>query len=58
MGARDTLGCAVLTLGLFHQAKRRYAQARDCLTKAILMFEACEADTYWQQAREALASLL
>ena len=58
MGARDTLGRAALTLGLLHKAKRRYAQARECLTRAVLMFEACEADTYLQQAKEALASLL
>jgi hypothetical protein len=57
IGAKDTLGRAALTLGLLHKAKRRSAQARECLTSAILMFEACEADTYLQQAKEALGSL-
>ncbi len=57
MGAKDLLGRTALTLGLLHKAKGRHDQARECLTKAVLMFEACEADTYLQQAREALGSL-
>jgi len=57
MGAKDLLGRTALTLGLLHKAKGRQEQARECLTNAILMFEECEADTYLQQAREALGSL-
>jgi len=57
MGARDTLGRASLTLGLLHKAKGRHLPARNCLSDAVLMFEACEADHYLQQAKEALGSL-
>ena len=57
MGARDTLGRASLTLGLLHRAKGRYAEARECLSSAVHMFEECEADNYLLQAKEALSLL-
>jgi hypothetical protein len=57
MGAKDTLGRACLTLGILHQAKRRYKQARECLSCAVHIFEECEADEYLKKAKEALDGL-
>jgi class 3 adenylate cyclase/tetratricopeptide (TPR) repeat protein len=57
IGAKGILGQAYLELGLLHGAKRRKDQARECISEAIQIFEACEAETYVKQAKEALASL-
>jgi len=51
------LGPAYLDLGLLHKAKKRNDRAKECISKAILIFEECEADAYLKQAKEALASL-
>jgi tetratricopeptide (TPR) repeat protein len=57
IGKKDVLGPAYLDLGLLHEAKRRKAQARECISEAINIFQECEAETYLKQAKEALASL-
>ncbi len=57
IGATGVLCQAYLDLGLLHKAKKRKDQARECITKAIELFEQCEADVYLKQANEALESL-
>jgi hypothetical protein len=44
-------------MGLFYKAKKRTGQARECISKAIQVFEECEAEVYLAQAKNALESL-
>ena len=57
IGANTWMARAYLDLGYLHQAKKRTGQAKECLSKAVELFERCEAEVYLQQAKEALASL-
>ncbi len=57
MGAKTIVGGACLDLGLLYKAKKRKDQANQFITKAIKLFEQCEADVYLKQAYEALESL-
>jgi class 3 adenylate cyclase/tetratricopeptide (TPR) repeat protein len=57
IGAGSISGPAYLDWGLLHKAKKRKAQARKCISKAIELFKQCEADVYLKQANEALESL-
>jgi tetratricopeptide (TPR) repeat protein len=57
IGAKCTLGMAYLDLGLLHKAKDQKDQAIRWLSKAIEVFEECEAETRLKHAREALESL-
>ena len=50
-------GIASLNLGLLHKAKKRTEEARQCMTEAVQLFEACEAETALKRAKEALTSL-
>ncbi len=54
---KGTLGEAYFGLGRLHIAKRRKDQARECISKAIDLFEQCEIETKVKQASEILASL-
>jgi class 3 adenylate cyclase/tetratricopeptide (TPR) repeat protein len=58
IGAKSISGPAYLDWGLLHKAKKRKDQARECISKAIELFEQCEADVYLKQVNEALESLL
>ena len=57
IGAKGLLGQAKLELGMLHKVKDRADQARECITSAVRLFEACEAEVYLQQAKEAMATL-
>ena len=57
VGNNSYMARAYLDLGLLHKAKKRKGQAKECIAKAIELFEQCEAEVYLQQAKEALASL-
>jgi len=57
IGAKSISGPAYLDWGLLHKAKKRKDQARECISKAIEIFEKCEADVYLKQANEALESI-
>ena len=57
IGAKSVSGPAYLDLGFLHIAKKRRAQATECISKAIQIFEECEANVYLEQAKEILASL-
>jgi tetratricopeptide (TPR) repeat protein len=55
--AKGILGQALLDLGRLHKAKKRKNSARECMDKAIEHFKLCEAETFLEQANEALESL-
>ena len=57
IGARGVEGQALLDLGRLHKVKGRKEKARECFTKAIKIFEECEAEVFLQQASEALGGL-
>jgi tetratricopeptide (TPR) repeat protein len=57
IGAKGFLGAVYLDMGLFYKAKKRTGQARECISKAIQVFEECEAEVYLAQAKNALESL-
>jgi tetratricopeptide (TPR) repeat protein len=57
MGAKIVVAAACLDLGLLHKTKKRKNQANKFISKAVKLFEQCEADVYLKQAREALDSL-
>ena len=50
-------GQAYFELGKLPKTKAKPGKTRDCITKAIEVFEECEADVFLKQAKEALASL-
>ena len=54
---KSHLGPVYLDLGLLHKTKKRTEQAKKCISKAIEIFEQCEAEGYLQQAKDALQSL-
>jgi tetratricopeptide (TPR) repeat protein len=57
IGAKSYAALAYLELGLLHRAKKRADPAKKCISRAIELFEQCEAEVYLKQAREALATL-
>jgi class 3 adenylate cyclase/tetratricopeptide (TPR) repeat protein len=58
IGAKGFLGQAYLSLGLLYKASKRTDQARQCILKAINVFQECESEVYIKQANEALDSLV
>jgi len=57
IGANGLLGQIYLDLGLLHKAKNRSDQAHNCFSKAVQIFEECEAEVYLKQANDALEAL-
>jgi class 3 adenylate cyclase/tetratricopeptide (TPR) repeat protein len=57
IGAKSISGPAYLDMGLLFQYKKKDDRAIECITKAVKIFEECEAEVYLKQAREALESL-
>ena len=57
IGAKEIQAQANLHLGLLFKAKGRKTEARECIIKAVRLFEQCGAKVYLKQAKEALASL-
>jgi tetratricopeptide (TPR) repeat protein len=57
IGAKGRAGEAYLDLGHLHRSKGRSDQAKACISKAIQLFEECEAEVFLRQAHESLASL-
>ena len=57
IGAKSISGPAYLDWGRLHKAKKRNDLARECIFKAVKLFEQCEADVYLKQANQALESL-
>ena len=50
-------GQAYLNLGHLHKTMGRSDQTRHCFSRAIQIFEECEALAYLNQAKEAMVSL-
>jgi tetratricopeptide (TPR) repeat protein len=57
IGAKGVEGQAYLSLGHLNKATGRSDQAQNFFSKAIRVFEQCEADFFLKQTKEALASL-
>ena len=57
VGASGLLAQAYHGLGLLHKAKKRTNEAKECMLKAVALFEQCEAEVFLQEAKEALAAL-
>lgn len=57
IGAKGTAAQAYHNLGLLHGAKGKRDRARECLGRAIELFERCEASTFLKKSREALQAL-
>ncbi|UCG13456.1 MAG: AAA family ATPase [Deltaproteobacteria bacterium] len=57
IGAKNILGKSYYDLGLFHAARGKKAQARDCLSRAIEIFEQGYAELYLKDAEEAMKAL-
>jgi tetratricopeptide (TPR) repeat protein len=57
IGAKSILGRAYLDLGLLHRANGKKDQAKECISRAIQVFEQCEAEVYLRQTKEALENL-
>jgi tetratricopeptide (TPR) repeat protein len=58
IGAKGFLGQAYLSLGMLYKASKRTDQARQCVLKAINVFQECESEVYIKQANEALDSIV
>jgi tetratricopeptide (TPR) repeat protein len=54
VNARGILAQACLDFGIYHQSKKRTDKARDCIVRAIALFDECRADKYLKQAQQAL----
>ena len=57
IGAEGMMAEAYLSLGILDQQKKRNAQAREHLEKAIKIFDSTGAHLYLQQTIDALKSL-
>ena len=57
VGAKGFLGSVYLDMGLFYKDRKRTDQAREYISKAIQVFEECEAEVYLAQANEVFESL-
>ena len=57
IGAKGVEGQAYLNLGQLNKAMGRSDQTRHCFSRAIQIFEECEAAVYLDQAKEAMISL-
>jgi tetratricopeptide (TPR) repeat protein len=57
IGANGYRGISYLGLGQFYLARKKTAQARQYIGKAIEILEECEAEQFLQQAKQALKSL-
>ena len=57
IGANSLLARTYLDCGLLYKAKKRSEKAREYISKAIEIFEQCEAEIYLKQAKEELAAL-
>jgi class 3 adenylate cyclase/tetratricopeptide (TPR) repeat protein len=57
ISSKSYLGRAYLSLGSLHKAKGRIDQARKYISRAVIVFEQCEADVFLKQAKEALKAL-
>jgi len=57
IGAKNLLGQIYRDLAILYKVKNRKYQAEESISKAIALFEECEANIYLKQAKDHLASL-
>jgi class 3 adenylate cyclase/tetratricopeptide (TPR) repeat protein len=57
VNARGILAQAYLDFGIYHLKKNRKDKARECMARAIVLFDECRADGYLKQAQRALEQL-
>jgi tetratricopeptide (TPR) repeat protein len=57
IGAKSMLGITYLDLGVLYRTKGKKGKARECISKAVDLFEQCEAEEYLRGAQEALEDL-
>jgi tetratricopeptide (TPR) repeat protein len=57
LGANLILGSACLNLGLFYKDRKKSDLALQYLSEAVKVFEESEADVFFKQAQEAIASM-
>ena len=55
IGAKCILGQAYLGLGLLHKETGQTDKAKTCLSRAVQIFEQCDAETHLKEAEAALA---
>jgi tetratricopeptide (TPR) repeat protein len=56
-GVKLFLGLSCLNLGLLHKTRGRNDKAKECISKAIRVFEQCDATMRLREAKDTLASL-
>ena len=56
-GAKGILGWAYLALGRLYQGKKRNDQAKDCVAKAVRIFDQIGAEVYLRNAMDTLEDL-
>jgi len=56
-GAKGILGSAYMDLGNLYRIRKRRAEARECISEAVHIFEKVGAEGYLKKAREALDGL-
>ena len=56
IGTKGIMGQAYFDLGLLYKAKKREDQAKQCLLKAVQLFEETDAEVLLKQARAVLES--
>jgi class 3 adenylate cyclase/tetratricopeptide (TPR) repeat protein len=57
IGAKNTLALTYFDLGVLQKAKKRTDLAREYISKAIELFEICEADGHLKEAKETFEAL-
>jgi tetratricopeptide (TPR) repeat protein len=58
IGVNGFLGQAYLSLGLLYKASKKTDKARQCILKAIKVFQECHSEVNIKQAKEALDSIV
>ena len=56
-GAKGFLGRPCLHLGLLFESRGQREKAREYVAEAVRVFEECQLEIYWKQAKEVLDSL-
>ena len=56
--ANGILAQTYLDLGIYHQTKKRPDKAKECIARAIALFDECKADGYLKQAQRALTAVI
>jgi class 3 adenylate cyclase/tetratricopeptide (TPR) repeat protein len=57
LDSKSIIAMVCLDLGRLHKLKKRNPEAKDCISRAIKIFEEIEAEAFLEKAREAMASL-